>query len=87
MLTVVSDRHPPAHEPVPAYHRPMSETVETSGSDSGETPPPAARSQGKQVRRTMLSTGFSDVPGKTCEVCGFQGFRWQTECPEGHPLT
>jgi hypothetical protein len=34
----------------------------------------------------MLSTGFSDVPGKTCEVCGFQGFRWQTECPEGHPL-
>ena len=65
----------------------MSEQpVETSGNDSGETPSAAAHSTGKQVRRTMLSTGFSDVPGKTCEVCGFQGFRWQTECPDGHPL-
>ena len=58
-----------------------------SGNDLGETPPAAAPAVGKQVRRTMLSTGFSGVPGKTCEVCGFQGFRWQTECPEGHPLT
>ena len=66
----------------------MSEpSVETSGNDPSETPSPAATPVGKRVRRTMLSTGFSDVPGKTCEVCGFQGFRWQTECPEGHPLT
>ena len=41
----------------------------------------------RRTRRTMLSTGFSAVPGKTCEVCGFQGFRWQTECPQGHPLS
>jgi hypothetical protein len=59
--------------------------VETSGNDP-QTPPAAAPSVGKRIRRTMLSTGFTDVPGKTCEVCGFQGFRWQTECPEGHPL-
>jgi hypothetical protein len=59
-----------------------------SGNDLGETPPAAAApATSKRVRRTMLSTGFSAVPGKTCEVCGFQGFRWQTECPEGHPLT
>ena len=65
----------------------MSEQpVEASGKDSGETPSVAANAAGKRVRRTMLSTGFSDVPGKTCEVCGFQGFRWQTECPDGHPL-
>ena len=65
----------------------MSEQpVETSGNDHGETPSTPAHSAGKRVRRTMLSTGFSDVPGKTCEVCGFQGFRWQTECPDGHPL-
>jgi hypothetical protein len=59
---------------------------EPSGKDSGEKPSAAQPSAGKRVRRTMLSTGFSAVPGKTCEVCGFQGFRWQTECPEGHPL-
>ena len=65
----------------------MSEkSVETSGNDSVKAPSAAAHSVRKQTRRTMLSTGFSDVPGKTCEVCGFQGFRWQTECPEGHPL-
>jgi hypothetical protein len=61
--------------------------VEASGQDSGEPAPAAAPPAPKRVRRTMLSTGFSDVPGKTCEICGFQGFRWQTECPEGHPLT
>ena len=61
--------------------------VETSGKDPGQIPAAAARSAGKRVRRTMLSTGFSDVPGKTCELCGFQGFRWQTECPDGHPLS
>ncbi len=65
----------------------MSEQpVETAGNDADESPPAAAPAAGKHVRRTMLSTGFSDVPGKTCEVCGFQGFRWQTECPAGHPL-
>jgi hypothetical protein len=61
------------------------QSVETTGNDPAETPA-APASVRKQVRRTMLSTGFSEVPGKTCEVCGFQGFRWQTECPEGHPL-
>jgi len=65
----------------------MSEQpVETAGNDPGEAPAAAAEPAVKRVRRTMLSTGFSDVPGKTCEVCGFQGFRWQTECPNGHPL-
>ncbi len=61
--------------------------TDTSGNDPTETPPPAAHSVRKRFRRTMLSTGFSDVPGKTCPVCGFQGFRWQTECPDGHPLS
>lgn len=60
--------------------------VEASGNNPAETPSVAAAPLRKNVRRTMLSTGFSDVPGKTCEVCGFQGFRWQTQCPEGHPL-
>jgi hypothetical protein len=65
----------------------MSEQpVDISGPDPGETPSAAAPSAAKRIRRTMLSTGFSDVPGKTCEICGFEGFRWQTECPEGHPL-
>lgn len=65
----------------------MSEQpVETSGKDPGKTPPAAAQPAGKRVRRTMMSTGFSGVPGKTCPVCGFQGFRWQTKCPDGHPL-
>lgn len=41
----------------------------------------------KRYRRTLMSTGFSDVPGKTCATCGFQGFRWQTTCPQGHPLS
>ena len=59
---------------------------DTSGNDPGQTPTAAAPAGSKRVRRTMLSTGFSSVPGKTCEVCGFQGFRWQTECPDGHPL-
>jgi hypothetical protein len=63
-----------------------NQPVETSGNDPAEAPLAPARSVGKSFRRTMLSTGFSDVPGKTCDVCGFQGFRWQTECPEGHPL-
>ncbi len=66
----------------------MSEQpVTTSGTDPVETPSAASPAASKRVRRTMLSTGFSGVPGKTCEVCGFQGFRWQTECPDGHPLT
>jgi hypothetical protein len=60
--------------------------AELSNDDPPETPPAPADPVRKQVRRTMLSTGFSQVPGKTCAVCGFQGFRWQTECPEGHPL-
>lgn len=69
----------------------MSEQpVETSGNDPAEAPaapaPASAPPVTKRLRRTMLSTGFSDVPGKTCAICGFQGFRWQTECPEGHPL-
>jgi hypothetical protein len=61
--------------------------TEQSSETSGDQPPAAEAPAEKRFRRTMLSTGFSDVPGKTCEVCGFQGFRWQTECPEGHPLT
>lgn len=66
----------------------MSEQpVEKSGNTPVEPAPAAGTSGSKRVRRTMLSTGFSNVPGKTCEICGFQGFRWQTECPEGHPLT
>ena len=65
----------------------MSEQpVEASGDDPIQTLPAAVQPARKRVRRTTLSTGFSDVPGKTCGVCGFQGFRWQTECPEGHPL-
>ncbi|MGI8808135.1 MAG: hypothetical protein ACR2KK_09900 [Acidimicrobiales bacterium] len=60
--------------------------VDTPGNDPAETPSDTAHSVRKRVRRTMLSTGFSDVPGKTCEICGFQGFRWQMECPDGHPL-
>lgn len=60
--------------------------VETPATDPAETPAPPIASVSKRFRRTMLSTGFSDVPGKTCAVCGFQGFRWQTECPDGHPL-
>jgi hypothetical protein len=72
--------------PIPTYHRPMSDQpAGASGNDLAETAP-AAASVGKRVRRTMMSTGFSGVPGKTCDVCGFQGFRWQTECPDGHPL-
>jgi hypothetical protein len=63
----------------------MSEKpVEASGNDPAERP--SAQSVRKRFRRTMLSTGFRAAPGKSCEVCGFQGFRWQTECPDGHPL-
>jgi hypothetical protein len=61
--------------------------VETPGTDPDPAPGTPAAPVGKRVRRTMLSTGFTGVPGKRCEVCGFEGFRWQTECPEGHPLT
>lgn len=65
----------------------MSEQpLETTEEDPGVKPATTSSLQ-KSLRRTTLSTGFSDVPGKTCEVCGFQGFRWQTTCPEGHPLT
>ncbi len=66
-------------------------TIGSMTDEPVETPvdePPAAPARAeKRNRRTMLSTGFSDVPGKTCQTCGFQGFRWQTECPEGHPLS
>ena len=74
-------------ETIPAYHRLMTEQpVEASGNNPDVAPSAPAASVGKRVRRTMMSTGFSGVPGKICEVCGFQGFRWQTECPDGHPL-
>ncbi len=63
----------------------MVEHPETSGEDPGDKPKSAPPIE-KRHRRTMLSTGFSEVPGKTCKVCGFEGFRWQTTCPEGHPL-
>ena len=56
-------------------------------SEPDKNEPAAPRPMEKRIRRTTLSTGFSDVPGKTCETCGYQGFRWQTTCPEGHPLT
>ena len=62
-----------------------NQPVEPSGSDPVEMAAPAAPLV-RNVRRTTLSTGFSDVPGKSCAICGFQGFRWQTECPDGHPL-
>ena len=65
----------------------MSEQTPESHEAAGEKPAATQPAAKKQFRRTMLSTGFSDVPGKTCQVCGFQGFRWQTTCPEGHPLT
>jgi hypothetical protein len=66
----------------------MSDQVaDPSAADAGDKPSaPAARTE-RRHRRTMLSTGFSDLAGKTCSVCGFEGFRWQTTCPEGHPLT
>ena len=60
--------------------------VDASANDPGVAPSAPAHSAGKRVRRTMMSTGFSGVPGKVCETCGFEGFRWQTECPDGHPL-
>ena len=74
-----------AHKcPFPGTIESMSEpSLETPPEEPSVVPPPVER----RLRRTMLSTGFSGVPGKTCEICGFQGFRWQTECPEGHPLT
>ena len=62
--------------------------VETSAGEPGGKPAAAAapvRKRGR-LRRTMLSTGFGDASSKTCEVCGFVGFRWQTKCPRGHPL-
>ncbi len=65
----------------------MNEQPVETANDPVERPAAVTPPAGKRIRRTMLSTGFSTVPGKTCEVCGFQGFRWQTECPEGHPLT
>jgi hypothetical protein len=59
----------------------------TPGDDTIEASSTAAATPiEKRHRRTMLSTGFSDVPGKTCAICGFQGFKWQSTCPEGHPL-
>ena len=68
-----------------------NDSVETPGDEPGEKPSAAAPAVAapaveKRFRRTTLSTGFSDGPGKTCQVCGFQGFRWQKTCPQGHPL-
>jgi hypothetical protein len=66
----------------------MSEqTTDPSGVDPVLPTPASAPAVERRVRRTTLSTGFSDVPGKTCAVCGYQGFRWQTLCPQGHTLT
>lgn len=78
-------RPTPAQGPIPAYHRAMTEQPMETSADNGERPA-AAPAVEKRFRRTALSTGFSDVPGKRCEICGFQGFRWQSECPQGHPL-
>ncbi|HVL29044.1 MAG TPA: hypothetical protein VM390_12900 [Acidimicrobiales bacterium] len=66
----------------------MSEqTAETSASGrDGKPAAAAAAPMERRVRRTTLSTGFSDVPGRTCPVCGYEGFRWQATCPKGHPL-
>ncbi len=64
----------------------MSEQPLGTSEDDSHEAAPAPSAPEKRPRRTALSTGFSDVPGKTCEVCGFQGFRWQTTCPQGHPL-
>ena len=61
--------------------------VQVPGDDPAETPAAPAGSASKRIRRTMMSTGFSGVPGKVCAACGFEGFRWQTECPDGHPLS
>lgn len=61
--------------------------ADTPADDLGGKPPAAAAPAEKRVRRTTLSTGFAGVAGKTCSVCGFEGFNWQTRCPEGHPLT
>ena len=60
--------------------------VEAPADERVEKPAAAVSPVEKRVRRTMLSTGFSDVPGKVCEICGYEGFRWQTACPQGHPL-
>lgn len=65
--------------------RAMSEQPPETPDDKPDRKPAAAPPE-RRVRRSMLSTGFSDVPGRTCEVCGYQGFRWQTTCPKGHPL-
>jgi hypothetical protein len=65
----------------------VSEQPGETSEDAAATTAPVRSSPEKRLRRTALSTGFSDVPGKTCEVCGFQGFRWQKTCPQGHPLT
>lgn len=62
----------------------MSDQPAETAGDEPVTPPPTTE---RRVRRTTLSTGFSDVPGKTCAVCGYEGFRFQTTCPEGHPLS
>jgi hypothetical protein len=72
---------------VPTIDIMSDQPVETSGNDTGAEPGAVTAPTEKRIRRTMLSTGFSDVPGKSCEICGFQGFRWQSECPQGHPLS
>jgi len=65
----------------------MSEQVtDPSPEPAGAAPPASKPPTEKRHRRTALSTGFSDVPGTSCQVCGYQGFRWQTTCPQGHPL-
>lgn len=55
--------------------------------DPIETTSPTVRPMSENRFRSKLSTGFSSqARGKVCEVCGFQGFQWQSECPKGHPL-
>lgn len=65
----------------------MSEQPVTTPSDDPSTTRPApAPPAKKRLRRGAVGTSFSDVPGRKCEVCGFEGFLWQKECPKGHPL-
>lgn len=65
----------------------MSDQPSQAGDQPSTEPPAVTPAVQKRIRRTTLSTGFSGVPGKTCEICGYEGFRWQSECPQGHPLS
>lgn len=51
--------------------------------EGDESPAPRRSRRGRNVQM-----GFSPRPkGKTCGVCGFEGFRWQKHCPSGHALS